>query len=511
VPIRWRLTVFNGLVIGTILVVLGISGFFAVREAMRSEVEDAVRDSALTTARTVGSGDALSKSDVERLTLNGIFVTIRDAEGRVLFKTVDSTPTSDLDEPFWRRALESGEAAGGTIDLSSEGQGYVYAVPIDLADPQASNQGVPSVVSARPSASEGGREDATTVSPYGAARVVEAGQSYASTTATLRALGAMLIAGILAVFLLSVGGAYLLARAALAPVDAVVNSARTITEGSLSRRLPVSKPDDEIGRLAATINDLLARLETAFARREEAMARLEETLARQRRFVADASHELRTPLTSISGYAALLERKGLRDHEVAEASVQAIRRSSQRMENLVEDLLCLAGGDEEAPMHPCYQDLGAIVSEVVHTARAAARGKVAIRYVAPVDTLCANFDRTRIEQALGILLDNAVKYTPRGGEVTVTVSEHDGWVDLKVSDTGIGISRDQIPFIFERFYRADEARTAGGSGLGLSIAQQIAEAHGGAITVESTNDGGSTFVLRIPAGNEPIGAPAART
>jgi two-component system OmpR family sensor kinase len=321
----------------------------------------------------------------------------------------------------------------------------------------------------------------------------------------------MLFAGALAIFLLSIGGAYLLARAALAPMDAVVNSARGITEGSLSRRLPVRNPEDEIGRLAATINDLLARLEIAFARREEAMARQEEALARQRRFVADASHELRTPLTSISGYAALLERKGLRDQKVAGASVKAIRRSSRRMENLVEDLLCLAGGDEGVPMQPGYQDLGAVAAEAVKTARAAAQGKVSIRYAPLASPVRVNFDRTRIEQALAILLDNAVKYTPQGGEVTVSVSEHDSWVNLDVSDTGVGIPKDQIPLIFERFYRTDEARTTGGSGLGLSIAWQIAEAHGGTIAVESKLDEGSTFVLRVPAGNELNGEPAAHS
>ena len=385
----------------------------------------------------------------------------------------------------------------------------MYAVPLDPAGSEAQHRAGSSIVSARPSASGNGRADETMVTPYGAARAVEAGKSYGSATASLRTLGAMLFAGALAVFLLSIGGAYLLARAALAPIDAVVNSARGITEGSLSRRLPVRNPEDEIGRLAATINDLLARLEVAFARRQKAMARQEEALARQRRFVADASHELRTPLTSISGYAALLERKGGRDQRVTGASVKAIRRSSRRMEDLVEDLLCLAGGDEGAPMELRYQDLGAVAAGAVKTARAASQGKVSILYAPPVSPVRANFDRTRIEQALGILLDNAVKYTPQGGEVAVTVSEHDGWVDLEVSDTGIGIPKDQIPLIFERFYRTDEARTAGGSGLGLSIAWQIAEAHGGAIAVESKLDEGSTFVLRLPAGNGLNGESAA--
>jgi len=161
-------------------------------------------------------------------------------------------------------------------------------------------------------------------------------------------------------------------------------------------------------------------------------------------------------------------------------------------------------------MQPRYQDLGDVVAEAVRTARAAAQEKVSIRYAPPVNPVRAHFDRPRIEQALGILLDNAVKYTPQGGEVAVTVSEHDSWVNLEVSDTGIGISSDQIPLIFERFYRTDEARTAGGSGLGLSIARQIAEAHGGKIIVESELDEGSTFVLLISAGNEPNGEPAAR-
>ncbi len=239
-------------------------------------------------------------------------------------------------------------------------------------------------------------------------------------------------------------------------------------------------------------------------------ARQEEALARQRRFVADASHELRTPLTSISGYAALLERKGLQDERIARTSVKAIRQSSRRIEHLVENLLCLAGGDEGAPLELRYQDLGTVAAEAVPMAQAAAQRKVAIRYVPPAGPVRANFDRTRIEQALAILLDNAVKYTPQRGKVTVSVGEHAGWVNLEVSDTGVGIPEDQIPSIFERFYRADEARNTAGAGLGLSIAWQIAEAHGGTITVESKPDQGSTFVLRLPAGEEPKGGSGAR-
>ncbi|MDQ4126777.1 MAG: HAMP domain-containing protein, partial [Actinomycetota bacterium] len=143
-------------------------------------------------------------------------------------------------------------------------------------------------------------------SPEGPARLVEAGKPYESAEDAVRTFAGVLVAGAFAALLLSVAGAYLLARATLSPVEAVVASAREITEGDLSKRLPVAHEGDEIGRLAATMNGLLSRLESAFAKREEA-------LARQRRFAADAGHELRTPLTSISGYARMLRRWGLEE------------------------------------------------------------------------------------------------------------------------------------------------------------------------------------------------------
>ncbi len=254
-------------------------------------------------------------------------------------------------------------------------------------------------------------------------------------------------------------------------------------------------PKDEIGRLATTINDLLARLEAAFARREEA-------LARQRRFVADAGHELRTPLTSIGGYARMLEEWGLRNPQTAREAVAAISRESERMRNLAEGMLALARGDEGVHMDARRQDLAAVAADVVEAARAASGGKPTIEYVAPANRVCTAFDRNRIRQVAAILVDNAVKYTPEEGEVKVSVGERGGWIELEVSDTGIGISEEQILHIFERFYRAEGARALGGAGLGLAIARQVAEAHGGEIAVESELGQGSTFVLRIPRSDE---------
>jgi two-component system, OmpR family, sensor kinase len=460
-PIRWRLTLFNALIIGAILLALGLSLFLLLREALLSDVEDTARSRAVAAARIVESGeDVLSdEDDVAQLTTDGVFFVVRDARGRVIDRTTSFSTEDEIRDPVWERALASGNPVGGTAELSAEAPDYVYAVPVNP--------------------------------PAGPARVVEAGKSYDSVEDTLETFATVLVLGGLLAFLLSVGGAYLLARAALSPVEAVVSSAREMTEGDLSRRLPVAHPKDEIGRLTTTINALLARLEAAFARREEA-------LSRQRRFAADASHELRTPLTSISGYAQMLEEWGLRDPQTAREGVGAIRRESERMQRLVEGLLAMTRGDEGAPLEIEHHDLAAVAEEAVLTARTAADGKMTVEYLPTQRPVNAPFDRNRIRQVASILLDNAIKYTPDGGRVTVTVRERNGWAGLEVSDTGIGIPEDQLPLIFERFYRADKARASSGAGLGLAIARQVAEAHGGKIEVESTPGEGSTFTLLLP-------------
>ena len=459
-PIRWRLTLFIALVIGAILLLLGFALFFLNRSALLSGIEDTVRSRATAAARTIEAGEELDDEDIEQLTLDGAFVIVRDESGDILTQTVNLPPDGDASDDVWRRALDSGEAASGTAELSRQAPDYVYAVPVN-----------------------------PTNSP---ARVVEAGKSYESTGETIEVFGTVLAAGIGVAFLLSIGGAYFLARAALRPVDAVVSAAREMTGGDLAKRLPVANPKDEIGRLAATINGLLSRVEAAFARREEA-------LSRQRRFAADASHELRTPLTAISGHAWVLDEWAIEeDPKTAKQSASAIRREARRMRDLVESLLALSRGDEAAPMEVGRHDLALVAEEAVQTAQASANGKVSVEYIPPAREVGATFDRDRVLQVASILLDNAVKYTPEGGSVAVRVVAADGWATLEVTDTGIGIPEDELPLIFERFHRADTARTEGGAGLGLSIARQVAESHGGRIEARSTPGEGSTFTLLLP-------------
>jgi two-component system OmpR family sensor kinase len=457
-PIRWRLTLFIALAIGAILLVLGGALYFLLRDALLSNVEDTARGRAVSAARSIRSGETLESDDVEELTLDGVFVIVRDGEGRVLTETVNLPSEGGAGDPVWRRAVDSGEPASGTAEFQGEEPDYIYAVPVD--------------------------------SPQGRARVVEAGKSYESALEGVEAVGVILAAGIGVAFVLSIGGAYLLARAALRPVEAVTDAAREMGEGDLARRLPVANPKDEIGRLATTINGLLARLDAAFRRREEA-------LSRQRRFAADASHELRTPLTSISGHARMLDEWALAgDEGTARRSVEAIRREAGRMRGLVESLLTLTRGDEGPPMQVGRYDLGAVAKEATETA--VSDGNVSVEFVPPEHEILATFDRERVLQVASILLDNALKYTPDGGSVTVRVEEEDDGVALAVSDTGVGIPEDQLPLVFERFYRADAARAEEGAGLGLSIARQIAEAHGGTVRARSKVGVGSTFVLLLP-------------
>jgi signal transduction histidine kinase len=194
----------------------------------------------------------------------------------------------------------------------------------------------------------------------------------------------------------------------------------------------------------------------------------------------------------------MLEEWALRDPQIGPESVAAIKRESERMKGLVENLLELARGDEGMKLHLKDNDLTEVVEEAAESARAAVNGKVLIERPTPQQRVSAVFDRERLRQALSILLDNAVKYTPEGGRVTMRIVEEDGSVGVEVADTGIGIPEDQIPQLFERFYRAEEARSTEGLGLGLSIARQIAEDHRGSIEVRSKPREGSTFIIRIP-------------
>jgi heavy metal sensor kinase len=323
-------------------------------------------------------------------------------------------------------------------------------------------------------------------------RVVGAVQQGISMDDTLRILAAFrwtLALALPATLALASGGGLFLAGRALRPVDQITRAAQTIGAHGLSQRLNLDLPDDELGRLASTFDAMIARLDDAFHR--------------QRRFTADASHELRTPLTVIKGDVSLALGRP-RDAETYRQILVEVDEEVDHMGRLVDRLLALARADADGlSLQRRWTDLTALLADLVEQARPMAEGKGLdlVAQIAP--TLTATVDPDAVTQIVLNLLDNAIKYTPAG---RVRLSAHraspGGKVRISISDGGPGIPAEHLPHIFDRFYRVDRARSRelGGAGLGLAIARELAQAHGGEITVHSVPGEGSTFTVHLPAG-----------
>lgn len=281
-------------------------------------------------------------------------------------------------------------------------------------------------------------------------------------------------------------GGFLLARKSLAPVVAMSNQAAQISASNLHERLQVGNAADELGRLALVFNDMLSRLDRSF----EGM----------RQFMADASHELRTPLSIIRGEADVALSQD-RDPAEYQAALAIIQDEAKRLSRLVDDMLELARADAgERPLHVEEFYLNDLVDECGNAVQVLATQKAISLQVQSASDISFHGDEDILRRMLLNLLDNAIKYTPTGGSVTVRLKQEKGIIKIDVSDTGIGIPAEAAAQIFERFYRISKARSraAGGSGLGLSIAQWAAEAHKGSIQVASQPGQGSTFTVILP-------------
>jgi heavy metal sensor kinase len=283
----------------------------------------------------------------------------------------------------------------------------------------------------------------------------------------------------------SLGGLFL-ANKALNPVDEITRTARMITSRSLDQRIKLKKANDEIGRLAETFNDMISRLGRSFKQ--------------IRQFSADASHELRTPLTILKGEieVGLRKRRRLEEYrKILNSNLEEVNHMSQ----IVDDLLFLSKADMgEVHLQKQPINLTQLVSEVHAQAKMITIARdITVRVSTDSDVVVMG-DRLRLRELLLNLLDNGVKYTPEGGEMTISLERDDGRIKLQVMDNGIGIAPDDQAHIFDRFFRVDKARSreAGGSGLGLSICKWIVEAHGGEISVESDLGKGSTFTVTLP-------------
>ena len=328
-------------------------------------------------------------------------------------------------------------------------------------------------------------------------RVVVASSTRSAELAVGELVGTMLVIAPL-LLIISIGGAYVIAGRALRPIDGIINEVQAITDGrSLHRRLPSAGVGDELERLTTTLNEMMERLERSFGA--------------LRRFTADASHELKTPLAVLRADVERAMTPSVPPAERLIALEEALHETT-RMADLVESLLTLARADERRfDLHLEPVPLEALVREVFETAVILGEAGGLTVTMPVVEPVTVAGDPTRLRQLFLNLITNAIKYTPRGGSVELTLESFGKSVAFSVRDTGVGISAADLTHIFERFWRADRARSRplltgdrpwmaerGGFGLGLAIGQWIAEAHGGSISVRSRLGRGSTFTVTLP-------------
>ena len=458
-PVRWwhshnvrlRLTVWYVVAMVAVLAVYAGAVYAFVSRSVSESLDERLRADFFWAAATVDEspeGLIMSTPQVDLLLEEEPWVQVRSADGRELL----------LSNAEARR-----RPIGGTEALAAVGQDRIVSFDVG---------GVPMRVLSRRSYI--GQRPVT----------VQVGRSEEPMWEQLRELVLVLVLGLpLAVGVAGLGG-YVLARRALAPIEQMTERARSITAERLSDRLPVTHPDDEMGRLASVFNETLARLESSFAQ--------------MRQFTADVSHELRTPLTSIRSVGEVGLR-GHRDEHAYRGIIESMLEEADRLAGLVDRLLTLSRAETgQAPLSREIVDLQALAEEVAQHLGVLAEEKqqqiVVERHAAP-DALA---DKQVLRHALINLVDNAIKFSPPGGEVRIRIAETPSSAVFDVIDSGPGVPADAQSHIFDRFYRADEGDGVRGAGLGLSIAKGAVEANGGRLTLERSDPAGSTFRITMP-------------
>jgi signal transduction histidine kinase len=317
------------------------------------------------------------------------------------------------------------------------------------------------------------------------------------------------VVGLVVLTLLGAAG-YVLVRNSLRPLGEVERTARAIAAGDLSQRVPAGDDRTEVGRLSTALNGMLGRIESAFRAQQESEERARGTAERMRRFVADASHELRTPLTSIRGFAELYRQGAAAEPEDVRRLMQRIEAEGARMGLLVEDLLLLARMDQQRPLAIAPVDLAEVAGDAVHDARAVQPDRPIGLHLddSLTEVPVVLGDEARLRQVVGNLVTNALTHTPPTARVTVTLAEDAGSPDvvvLQVADEGPGMAPEHAERVFERFYRADTARTraAGGTGLGLAIVASLVQAHGGTVDLVTAEGRGAVITVRLPRSGPP--------
>lgn len=465
-PLRWRLTIWYSILLLVVLGATGILIYILLSHNLVQEVDQELsnRGSEIHSVLTFSSSDAghlhIMPTQIEPPTGDfaspSIYVQVTDEHGTVL---VHSTNLSNQQLPIDPDAISGGlggRPSFSTLHTKDRNE------PIRLLTlPLIHDQQVMGLV--------------------------QVGQSLHQIDGTLRRLSVLLGSGIAMVWFFASFVGWSLAGRALRTVSDISRTADQIAETQdFAQRLSYRGPRDEVGELASTFNRMIARIDRTF----EA----------QRQFVANSSHELGTPLTVIRGNVDLLKRD-LGEEDRREC-LAAIETASTRMDRIIGDLLTLATLDDNQGAPPEAVDLRSLVQEVYDETRVCAT-RHALE-IGRLDAIHVLGHRERLRDMLVNLVENAVKYTPDGGHITLSAQRNRDWVYLSVEDTGVGISEEHLGRIFDRFYRVDKARSRskGGTGLGLSIVKAIAAAHGGSVQVRSEVGRGTIFSVLLPLTND---------
>ena len=476
--LRWRLQVWHGLLLVGVLAGFGVTAYQLQRAERLRHVDQALDERLSRLLRDLREGElGRDQRPPPNVRPSG-----PPEEGGF-------PPPPGFRPPAQAATLFAGDSAGG---------GYYYIVwnrdgselsrstnaPTELRR----SDDVPAGLS-KAHRQRGVWREALTMTPPGERFLV--GRSVAADFAELHVFAGWLFAAGSAVLALGLAGGWWLAGRAIRPIQTISATAGRIAEGRLTERIDAAAMDDELGGLAAVLNDTFARLDAAFAR--------------QQQFTADASHELRTPVSVILTQTQLALG---RERPAAEYrdTLEACQRAAQRMRRLIESLLELARLDAgQEPLKRETFRLDAIVNECLGLLRPLAEERRLTVHIglASVEVIG---DAERVTQVVTNLLTNAINYNCDGGELRVTTRLENGASILIVKDTGIGIAPEHRPHIFDRFNRADQARTTshGRTGLGLAISKAIVEAHGGVIEVVSETGVGSTFTVKLPAQLAPV-------
>jgi len=467
--LSFRLVAWYAGVLTTVFILLGLLTFFLLRHYLEVNLLDIQARRARQIADTLvarirRSDETKLGGEVESLyspEANDRFIRITRSDGTVVYAS--GAPKDARFDPVLVPPLPLGVPAADTRKVGPIGGSLLIAA----RDTKASD---------------------------GTIYRVEVGASGAPSEATLKHVLMMLAVGLSIAVAVAVAGGFVLVRRALVPVERIAHKAEEITQHNLSERLPVVHSGDEIERLSVSLNHMIARLEDA--------------IHGSKQFVADASHELRTPLTVMRGELESLAQDVLLKRETRE-SLGSVLEEVGRLAEIVEGLFALSRLDAgEAPAECVRFDLSDLAVTTAEQMSLLAEDKRVTLTCVSSGEVPVKGDRARLKQVVVNLLDNAIKYTASGGQVSLRVRHEGAYAILDVTDTGIGIPASALPHVFKRFFRVDGSRSReqGGAGLGLSIVKSICTAHGAVLEVSSAPGRGSTFRVKQPLANDDVSA-----